>query len=645
MYVSRWILISISLLTFSSAVNAKRPEFVPEKRKATQVKQKAKKPARKISFSEFPEIMSYNQLMAISPAKRLEYLRGLQLILVEMAERSRVGQGTLISDNGFEELFYPDKVAENRGRLELMNRLAGFLLPFANAAGCSGSYSITVGNMCARVCTRTSHKQGEADAVINNVHYCFDPIQSEQFRKSGGKFESLQLEDSKRAALLNADARNKANAALERVTAARPPAAKPAEVAETPMAEAVAAPTSEIKPLRISRPTNDPAPRDAFSNPARRETATASPAPAEASPAATATAAPAPSATATAAPAPVAKAEPVPVAAEPAPAVAAPAPAPGPAEAGSVFENGTTAVPEINTAKPASAGGAGATPLAAVAPAKISVSSIPEVCSKTLLQCEAKAINDIEPDKDSDYIKERAKNLDKFRKESTAGKLDGCVSSGNMSKYKNGQVKAGNCGLVDKFCFNPEDSECLGKNKYKAGESRKERESKNSEKTEEEKTAKPDAKKTKVFTCKSKGEVICNPLVFGAMSDGSGVCVPAAGSQLTVHCRRKVEDLEKADEGKEAGKGGYTKDVMNKKYLRDLLGEGAAGVANAWDDWRDEFAKLCKNGSSSQMAHCEECTVIGKRLQDLKRMTTGSCDNAIKYKDLPTDGGNGEGVH
>lgn len=657
MYLSRCVVATVSLLTFSSLLHAKQLEFVPEKRKPA-AKSLSKKSVKKYNYSEFPEILSYNELMSLSPTKRVQYIFGLRAILEELSLRAHRGRGTLVSDSGLNELFHPEEIALNRENFEIFKRLIEAILPSANASGCSGTYGKDFGALCGRSCAGTHTGSDEERRTVGGVDYCFPKSQYLKFEtkyreQGGGEGISARLESMRQTQMavqsaesvqskpdpalaeakerlrvmqLNPAARareeeNKDNALDEMNRKLEPP--------ETPRAYSEdvnrytsprlgfrsrnglnpeqAATGNPLMDQEINRNTANLREKEYLN---KERAAEAQPKPVEPSPT---------DPEVSAAPAAPAAAEPV--------ALVPPAPPVAVAPVAPVVVNPVSI-------KPASLKSESAKAPEPANPTFEAKPAVPTVCSKQLIKCEAKFLEEggSETEKKdraakiAEWSKSQPKNLSDFRDK----KIDGCISSGNMSKYNEGKIKAGNCGLVSSFCFNPEDEQCLGKHKYEAGESRKEREALEKKKADEAakggavpkaEPAKPVDKgidKNKVFKCKTG--VICNPLVFGAMAGGEGICVPSGGANLTVNCKREAEKAQKE---------------KGDQYVADIMKKGAPGVANAWDDWRDQFKKLCGNNSASQLAHCEECMVIGQRLRDLKRITDGSCDNASKYKDMP----------
>lgn len=195
------------------------------------------------------------------------------------------------------------------------------------------------------------------------------------------------------------------------------------------------------------------------------------------------------------------------------------------------------------------------------------------------------------------YLKDTHKGaLKTFR----ASKPVNCVSAGNMSQYAGNQVKAGNCGVVRDFCIRKDDCS-------KAAE---------------------DAEggfKTR-YSCPS-GQAICSPFIYGLENKQKAICVAQKGRHLTEACDDKAKALK--------GKDGY---------VGDFLGQAPAGVAEAWDEYAQAFNGTCRQKTESQDAHCLECGVIGRRLQEARALASGSCTDALGYKQIKPGSGSAPGA-
>ncbi len=197
-------------------------------------------------------------------------------------------------------------------------------------------------------------------------------------------------------------------------------------------------------------------------------------------------------------------------------------------------------------------------------------------CSPAKLSC---------TDRD-EYLKKSHKGaLKTFR----AAKPVNCVNAGNMSQYAGNEVKAGNCGVVRDFCIRKDDCS--------------------------KPPADNDGFKTR-YSC-PKGQAICSPFIYGLESKQKGICVAQKGRHLTEACDDKAKALK--------GKAGY---------VGDFIAQAPPGVAEAWDEYATAFNDTCKQKTESQDAHCLECGVIGRRLQEARALASGSCTDALGYKQM-----------
>lgn len=200
------------------------------------------------------------------------------------------------------------------------------------------------------------------------------------------------------------------------------------------------------------------------------------------------------------------------------------------------------------------------------------------VCAPTRMSCE----------KRDEFIKQ---NHGKALKDFRASKPVNCISSGNISKYKDNKVKAGNCEIVRDFCMRKED--CT--------------------KT----AAAVDGGFQSRYSCPA-GKSICTPFIYGLKDKQSAICVPERGKHLTEACDTEATKLEKAGGG----------------YVKDFLKDAPAGVAEAWDEYADGFNSACRQKSEAQAAHCLECGIISARLKAARALASGSCDDALAFKQL-----------
>jgi hypothetical protein len=683
-------------LTFQFSAHAKSLEFVPEKRKPA-AKHRVAKTVKKAAYADFPEVMSYHDLMSLAPYKRVAYIRGIRAMLVELSQRARLGQGTLVADGGgIEALMHPESVAESEFKYRALLDLFDALIPRAQA---EVKYDLQFSGIQGRRCTTANRNETKLVLGSNNEAVCFPTTQYNAYRADKSNPQPLyrlsnEFKDYQRGQTQAVQANSDMKAMVDAKRYARGQIQNQAyqkiQKRELDEQEKIAAAerknmddhNTAVEAYNAGQAQDAQAKKDLAAmqdhqiatdaylagqeqeDQAKKERLAMedqkiSQEAYEAGQAQKAQADVDKMAMQDAGKyAEQSLAEQTEEARKRTPHVAA-----GPAstfddvlkkreaadqkerdtqvaeaqqrrrdqeqaefekkgateidkqmaenrkqEGGDSVGNGQIAGADTNKAgAPGSA-----TPMTMQSAVENLPPSTPEVCKKTLLKCEAKLAKKLDAKGLKSYGEERSKSLQTFRDKSPSA----CISSGNMSAYTNAEVKAGNCKVVSTFCYNPEDERCTEKGKYQAGSSRKEREA--------GKSSGETPKDGKVFTCK-KG-ALCNPLVFGAMKDGSGICVQAGGSDLTVACNREVEAMiEKKKKG----------DKVAGNYEQDILKNGASGVANAWDDWRDAFNKMCRGDSVSQSAHCEECTVIGKRLRDLHRLADGSCDSAKKFTELP----------
>ena len=157
-----------------------------------------------------------------------------------------------------------------------------------------------------------------------------------------------------------------------------------------------------------------------------------------------------------------------------------------------------------------------------------------------------------------------------------------CIYGGNISQYKNGIKKTGNCQPPSQFCFESPNCENPATNgKWKPA-----------------------------YKCASD-QVICNPLIFGIKEDQETPFCVHRESNATLQCAEQSSDA----------KGGL-------KAL--LLGDIQAGFSGAWNQFADQFNKLCSLDDSAADFFCRECQTIKSRMIALN--TWSSNGKAKKFE-------------
>jgi hypothetical protein len=157
-----------------------------------------------------------------------------------------------------------------------------------------------------------------------------------------------------------------------------------------------------------------------------------------------------------------------------------------------------------------------------------------------------------------------------------------CIYAGGISTYLDGKKRAYHCQAPTKFCF--ASTTC-------------------SNKTDEDVQVD--------YSCKSN-QIICNPLVFGLKANGDAVCV-SKSAHATSQCD---------EEAPSAGEG------------ISPLDEKHPGIKDAWNDFADRLFNLCHTDQTAATLHCAECDIIAKRLFKLNvaARDVKNCGAAIKFQ-------------
>lgn len=118
------------------------------------------------------------------------------------------------------------------------------------------------------------------------------------------------------------------------------------------------------------------------------------------------------------------------------------------------------------------------------------------------------------------------------------------------------------------------------------------------------------------FSC-SGNNTLCNPLIFGVLSDNKDpICVPLQ-MNVTLACSTAATQL-----------GGGNPAANALKFLK-----ANPAMADAWNKWTQSLEKLCQPGTdrNSHRFHCTECTLIFTHLQKLNALTgyTNACGNLL----------------
>ena len=147
-----------------------------------------------------------------------------------------------------------------------------------------------------------------------------------------------------------------------------------------------------------------------------------------------------------------------------------------------------------------------------------------------------------------------------FFSEADAGNVD-CIFAGNVSQYIDGNKRPGRCQAVYSFSY---------------------------------------SNGSPALSCGSYRKIVCNPLIFGVQKDGSAFCVDAK-SNATRDCNTAS-----------------TKETRSA----DPLNVTTPGIKESWDSFAKGFNSLCKTQGRRQY-FCSECNVMSARVYEMRMMVLG----------------------
>lgn len=500
----------------------------------------------------FPKLLTSRQLLALTPARRMAYFLKIRKLLRELAAMNHRGHGTLI---GLEAAEDGELYAHLLNYLDTMGRL---LVPQAAAANCDSQYPFDLGPLCGVPCAGRDTRPDETGQAINNYYFCFprDKFYS-WYDKPEATRPSLQITPNAKARLQLADKEQLPTYAPERDI---PPPKQIEAIPVTPEPSEVIAGNSDGDRLKPSD--------------SKVEEIKAVDMPA-ATPVVTGTTPEGGAVTATDWPKTCHSSKP---------------------------PQGDLMYSECSQSwvnKEILDGQEAAIKREAAAEkekdaTELTAGKIAETAPPSAVACPAPQFACGEKERNNYRSKQRSGALDKFRK----GAPKSCIYGGNMSAYRNNEVKPGNCADVSEFCAQKE--KCKGKSEDAEG-----------------------GFKTK-YACE-KGKTLCQPFIFGLSNRSTPICVPKKGSDITEKCDAAAK--------KASGPAAYVGDLLNSKL---------SGAAEAWDEYADNFNKVCEDGTDSQAAHCEECAIIGKRLAEANFMATGKCNKALKSSEIKLKGSQDE---
>lgn len=534
-----------------------------------------------------PGLLSYRQLIRLSPARRMAYIHGFRNLLVEL---SRMQNGGLVADTSFD---YTDDSATGEKLIAFLQLIDEVLFPQAEAAAsmnCSTDYPVAFGGICGRYMTGSSCGPGEQIQGSGSRWFCFSKSDYNQFNPPGQSKRTLRpyqpIPETGSAEQLNAAAVQQVRNQQE---STRRQQAEAQDIANTNQQVAIETADNRLRAqhqdaqntnhqlaiesadnrLRAEHQdiqnTNQQVADERLRNQSQDMADTGREIQHEAD---------------------QKKFE---QQTQGALAKSIEKQEAGYEKAGKDEEAMRSAQKQDDA-------------LATAAATDKAIDGNRRLCALARLSCKQNEL------KSRTYKNAKQSALQKFRQ--GAPKI--CVSSGNMSGYKDGVAKAGGCQKVADFCLDP--SEC---GRTEKGKTRAAKDTSGVGKVASDDDDLKGFKKK--YSC-GAGKSICNPLVFGLKSKSDAICITPRGSSLTEDCDKEATRLEK--------KGGG--------YVKDFLSEAPRGVAEAWDDYADDFNQTCKQNSDSMDAHCEECAKIASRLADEKALATGTCDTAIDYRRVPT---------
>ncbi len=117
------------------------------------------------------------------------------------------------------------------------------------------------------------------------------------------------------------------------------------------------------------------------------------------------------------------------------------------------------------------------------------------------------------------------------------------------------------------------------------------------------------------FTC-SGSQTLCNPLVFGVQTNGQALCVRLR-TNVTLACSTAARSL-----------GGNDPAANALNFLREN-----PSMQQAWNEWAQSIERMCQPGTdrNSHRFHCTVCTLIFTHLQKLNALTgyANACGNLL----------------
>lgn len=125
------------------------------------------------------------------------------------------------------------------------------------------------------------------------------------------------------------------------------------------------------------------------------------------------------------------------------------------------------------------------------------------------------------------------------------------------------------------------------------------------------------------YRCAS-GQTMCNPLLFGTVSASKAICI-GRGHDATAQCSK----------------------LSAPRDAERFLNRNETGLQNKWDDFRTQFANVCKPDTVQAKFHCAECNIMRARLFELharilsnpcgsRTAGEGAVDGRIRIRSGPT---------
>ncbi|HVK62700.1 MAG TPA: hypothetical protein VM432_14170, partial [Bdellovibrionales bacterium] len=170
---------------------------------------------------------------------------------------------------------------------------------------------------------------------------------------------------------------------------------------------------------------------------------------------------------------------------------------------------------------------------------------------------------------------------------------ESCIYAGNFTSYRSRKPVPGQCNAPSKFCVGSPNC------RNTAGESIE-----------------------ATFSCED-GQVICNPLLFGVQNDGKPFCI-ARNVSATKECAKISEnDDDRAD------------DLFGKPAFK---GSEIPGLQEAWDEFANQFNRMCHGDEVTRQFMCRECHIINRRMVDIHFtiVEPGQCNMAMLFQDGKT---------